>query len=158
MTDFHLAYLSLGSNIQPEINLVRAVNILSEYGEVQKVSSVWESEAVGTRGPNYLNACVSFMSAFEQVDLKEEVIQPIEQQLGRKRSDDKFAPRSIDIDIVLFDERFVEESNWDLAYVMVPLAELHPGYRNPITGETVSEKAKRLRREVWLETRRGALS
>ena len=45
----HQVYLSLGSNIQPEINLVRAIELLHEYGEIQKVSSAWESESVGVR-------------------------------------------------------------------------------------------------------------
>jgi len=41
-----------------------------------------------------------------------------------------------------------------LAYVILPLAEIYPEYRNPATGEKVSERATRLRQEVWLETRR----
>jgi 2-amino-4-hydroxy-6-hydroxymethyldihydropteridine diphosphokinase len=134
------------------------VKLLSGYGEINGVSSVWESEAVGTEGPNYLNACVSFTSSFEQADLKEKVIQAVEQQLGRRRSEDKFAPRPMDIDIVLFDDRLVAKSGWDLAYVMIPLAELYPEYRNPVTGETASERAKCLRQAVWLEMRRGVLS
>lgn len=157
MHESHLAYLNLGSNIQPEVNLPRAVKMLSEYGEIQKVSNVWESEAVGTQGPNYLNVCLSIRSSFAQTDLKENVIQRIETQLGRIRTADKFAPRSIDIDIVLFDDQWVSASGWELAYVMVPLAELYPEFRNPQTGETALEKATRLRQEVWLETRRNIL-
>ena len=158
MSDSHLAYLNLGSNIQPEANLPKALEYLSKYGEVQKVSSVWESEAVGAISPNYLNVCAKFRSNYSQIALKEHVLQPIEAQLGRQRSKEKFAARTIDIDIVIFDDGFIHEDSWKLAYVIVPLAEIYPTYRNAETGETVAEIATRLRREVWLETRRGVLS
>jgi len=157
MSKFHLAYLNLGSNIQSETNLPTALKLLSNYGEIQKVSSVWESEAVGTTGPNYLNVCVIFRSTYSQTTLKGQVIQNIEAQLGRIRSADKFAARTIDIDIVLFDNEFINNDSWKLAYVIVPLAELHPEYRNPESRETVHEIATRLRQEVWLETRQGVL-
>jgi 2-amino-4-hydroxy-6-hydroxymethyldihydropteridine diphosphokinase len=157
MAEYHLAYLNLGSNIQPETNLPKALNLLSEYGEVQKVSSVWESEAVGAIGPNYLNVCAAFRSSFSQVALKEQVIQQIETQLGRQRSANKYASRTIDIDIVVFDDEFLNQESWKLAYVVVPLAEVYPEYRNRETGETVGEIAARLRQSVWLETRRGVL-
>ena len=157
MSEFHLAYLNLGSNIQPEINLPKALKLLSEYGEVQRVSSVWESKAVGTTGPNYLNVGVAFKSTYPQIALKEQVIHPIEKRLGRVRSENKFAARTIDIDIVVFDDEFIHGDSWKLAYVVVPLAELYPEYRNPETGERVTEIATRLRREVWLETRPGVL-
>src|SRR5258707_8920278 len=103
MNESHLAYLNLGSNIQPETNLPKAVKLLSEYGEILQVSKVWESEPIGTKGSNYLNACLLFKSSFNQTELKTIVIHPIEVRLGRKRSSDKFAPRPMDIDIVLFD-------------------------------------------------------
>jgi 2-amino-4-hydroxy-6-hydroxymethyldihydropteridine diphosphokinase len=157
MSETHLAYLNLGSNIQPEANLPKALEALSKYGEVQGVSSVWESEAVGTTGPNFLNVCVKFKSTFSQAVLKEQVIQHIEIQLGRERSEDKFAPRTIDIDIMIFDDEFISQEAWKLAYVIVPLAEIYPTYQNPETRETVHEIATRLRREVWLEKRLGVL-
>ena len=118
---------------------------------------MWESEAVGSPAPNFLNVCVKFKSAFSQTPLKEQVIKNIELKLGRIRSADKFAPRTIDIDIVIFDDEFLNRESWKLGYVIVPLAEIYPDYRNPETGETVSEIATRLRREVWLKARPGVL-
>ena len=153
MNKIHLAYLNLGSNIQPETNLPKAVKLLYEYGEVLKVSGVWESESVGAEGPNYLNACVLFKSAFGQVELKEQVIRPIEARLGRERNENKYTPRSIDIDIILFDDKPVNETSWNLAYVVVPMAEIYAEYKNPMTGESIIETATRFRSEVWLETR-----
>ena len=155
MNETHLAYLNLGSNIQPETNLPNALKLLSEYGEILKISNAWESKSVGANGPNYLNACVLFKCTFDRTALKDEVIRPIETQLGRRRSQDKNAPRTIDIDIILFDDEALRDNIWETAFVIVPLAEIYPEYQHPATGETVQEVATRLRREVWLETRRG---
>lgn len=158
MNESHLAYLNLGSNIQPEVNLVRAVEMLHEYGEVLKVSNAWESESVGAEGPNYLNACVLFRTEFMQVELKERVIRPIEARLGRVRNENKYAPRTIDIDIVLFDGEPYNNRFWRFAFVIVPLAEIHPDYQNPINQENIVETATRLRSQVWMEARPEVLS
>ncbi|HLA08587.1 MAG TPA: 2-amino-4-hydroxy-6-hydroxymethyldihydropteridine diphosphokinase [Anaerolineales bacterium] len=157
MSEVHLAYLNLGSNIQPETNLPKAVELLSHHGEITTLSNVWESEAVGTQGPNYLNVCLCFRSEYLVWELKDKVIHPIEESLGRKRSQDKFAARTMDIDIVLFDDQPVNEAIWELAYIVIPLAEIHPGYQIPGSGKSIGEIATRLRREVWLEMRRGVL-
>jgi len=153
----HQVYLSLGSNIQPEINLPRAIELLHEYGEILRVSSAWESEAVGSDGPNFLNACVLLITATAEAELKEKVIDPIETKLGRVRTADKYAPRTIDIDAILFDDRSLNAKYWKQAFVVVPLAEIHPEFQNPITQENIIETAARLRREVWMETRPGVL-
>ncbi|MCC6299756.1 MAG: 2-amino-4-hydroxy-6-hydroxymethyldihydropteridine diphosphokinase [Anaerolineales bacterium] len=157
MSEFHLAYLNLGSNIEPEVNLPRAVKLLSEHGEILKVSSVWETEPVGGGGGNYLNACLLYKTSLAQDLLKENVIHPIEAQLGRKRSADKFAPRTIDIDVVVFDGEIVGARWLAQAFVVVPLAEIYPEFQNPFTKESIAETATRLRQSVWLETRRLAL-
>jgi len=157
MSETHLAYLNLGSNIQPETNLLKAVELLSKYGEILKTSNVWESEAVGTHGPNYLNVCILFRSIFAQNELKEQVTRRIEAQLGRQRTADKYSPRSMDIDTVLFDDRPAPGDFWELAYVVVPLAEIYPELRNPVSDEQVSETASRLRQTAWLEKRQGVL-
>ena len=158
MSELHLAYLNLGSNIQPEVNLVQAIKLLQEYGEVLKVSNAWESKSVGAPGANYLNACVLFESLFMHVELKEKIIRPIEARLGRVRVENKYAPRTIDIDIVLFDDEPYNENFWKYAFVIVPLAEIYPGYQNPILQENITETATRLRQKVWMEARREVLS
>ena len=141
----------------PETNLLKAVKLLLEYGEIQKASNVWESNSVGSDGPNYLNACVLFKIGFAKKDLKEQVIRPIEAQLGRKRGENKYAPRTMDIDIVLFDDAPVNNSCWETAFVIIPLADLYPDFRNPITNEKISETAIRLSQKVWLEKRQPIL-
>ena len=158
MNEPHLAYLSLGSNIQPEKNLVRALQLLREQGRIESISNAWESKSVGAEGPNYLNACLAYTTSLAQTELKEQVILPIELQLGRRRTENKFAPRTMDIDIILFDDISCDDKSWEKAFVVVPLAEIYPGYQNPFLRESLRETAARLRRAIWMETRPEVLS
>jgi 7,8-dihydro-6-hydroxymethylpterin-pyrophosphokinase len=59
---------------------------------------------------------------------------------------------------VIFDNQPCDEKYWEQAFVMIPLAEIHPDFRNPLTGESLLETAARLRKEIWMEARRGVLS
>ena len=149
----HPAYLSLGSNIEPEIYLPRAIDLLKERSDILSLSSAWESEAVGSEGPNFLNACLLLKSPFTLQDLREGVLHPIETVLGRQRTDDKYAPRTIDIDVVIFDDRSCNAKFWNMAYVVVPLAEIYPRFQNPLMKESILETATRLRQSVWIEPR-----
>ncbi len=158
MSESHLAYLSLGSNIEPETNLVEAIEQLRQHGELQKISSAWESESVGAEGPNYLNACALLVTPLLQTDLKEQALLRIEKGLGRRRSADKFAPRTMDIDIVIFDGESCNDKYWEQAFVVVPLAEIYPEYQNPLIRESISKTATRLRQKVWMERRPEVLS
>jgi 2-amino-4-hydroxy-6-hydroxymethyldihydropteridine diphosphokinase len=153
MNEFHRAYLSLGSNISPQTHLVRAVRQLAKLGMIAKISNAWESESVGADGPNYLNACILFITPLAEVELKKQILYPTEAQLGRRRSDNKFAPRTMDIDIVIFNNRSCADKYWEQAFVVVPLAEIYPTFHNPLTQETLTETAARLRREIWMEAR-----
>ena len=147
MNEAHLAYLSLGSNIKPEINLIKALQLLQQHGKLEKISKAWESESVGAEGPNYLNACVLLSTQLNHAGLKQQVLLPIELQLGRIRTENRFAPRPMDIDIVVFDGKSMDNRYWDQAFVMIPLAEIYPDFQNPIRHETVLETATRLRSE-----------
>lgn len=137
---------------------MKAIQLLQDHGKIDKVSSAWESKSVGAIGPNYLNTCVLLVTALEQTGLKQNVLLLIEKELGRRRSKNKFAPRTIDIDIVLFDGELVDDKYWEQAFVVVPLAEVYPEYQNPRTHESIMETATRLRKATWIEVRRGILS
>lgn len=153
----HQACLSLGSNIAAEKNLPKAVQLLREIGKVTTVSTVWESESVGYTGPNFLNACVLFATHLQPIQLKEQVIRPIEAKLERIRSADKNAPRTIDIDIVLYDAQPLNMDFWDFAFVVVPLAQLIPGFEHPIRHEKLFVVASRLQIQVWIVPRTDVL-
>lgn len=137
-------YLSLGSNIEPEKNIPKAITLLKEYGNVEAVSSAWRSAAVGSSGLAFINAAVLFNSTLSSRELKIQVLQKIEKQIGRIRTSDKNAPRPIDIDILISGSEELDESIWKTAHLAVPLAEIHSLYRNPSTGESINSAAQRL--------------
>jgi 2-amino-4-hydroxy-6-hydroxymethyldihydropteridine diphosphokinase len=159
----NLAFLSLGSNIRPEENLPKAVEMLAHTSRLVAVSTVWETLPLGiTNQPNFLNAATLVETDHSAKTFKREVIRWIEDELGRMRSGDKFGPRPIDIDIMLFNDQIFELDNHHIPdpellerpFVAIPLAELAPNYRHPETGQTlrdiaqgfeVTEEAMRLR-------------
>jgi 2-amino-4-hydroxy-6-hydroxymethyldihydropteridine diphosphokinase len=153
MGDLHRMILSLGSNIEAEINLPKAVQMLRVAGNVEAISSVWESESVGFNGPNFLNACVAILSPLGHVEFKEQIIRPIESNLGRVRSSEKNAPRPIDIDVELCDGKPVNAEYWRFAFVLIPLAELIPEFPHPASGEPLAKAAEKLRGQVWMRKR-----
>ena len=153
MDDLHRVYLSLGSNMEPASNLPRAVHLLGEYGTVESHSTAWETQPVGAGGPNYLNACVDFRTRVQAAELKQSVIRPIEAILGRVRTEERFAPRPIDLDLLMFDDQPLNLAFWGQAFVVVPLAELCPQMIHPLEGGSLAEVAGRLRAGVWMVAR-----
>jgi 2-amino-4-hydroxy-6-hydroxymethyldihydropteridine diphosphokinase len=141
---YHQAFLGLGSNIVPDQNLVRGVAYLRQYVIVSKISSVWETAPVPPPGPMYLNAAVMIQTRLTPSLLKSIILRRIEVQLGRVRTYRKNAPRTIDLDILIYDEKLMDPKVWTHAFVAVPLAELLPDYTNLITGETLRSAAERL--------------
>lgn len=144
-------YLSLGSNIAPETNLPAAVKLLGELTEVVAVSSVWESQPVGfTKQANFLNAAAIVSSPLSAVRFKQEVIWPIERRLRRVRSRNKNGPRTIDLDIILFNNDILtlagshipDPELLERPFLAIPLAEIAPNYRHPETGQRLQDIAK----------------
>ncbi len=152
-SELHEAYLNLGSNIQPEDHFRKAIELLGKSGRVKAVSTVWESRAVGAQGPNFLNVCIRYKTHFRAEELKAQIIRSVESELGRVRSADKNAARTIDIDIILFDGEPFRHEYWERAFTIVPLAELLPDFIHPQTGETLSQAALRLRQKIWIKPR-----
>ena len=145
------AFIAMGSNIDAEDNLREATRLLAEQCALVAISPVYETVPVGKLDqPNFLNAAALVETQFSAVDLKHEVLSGIECQLGRVRVADKNAPRTIDLDIVLFnseildiDARHIPDPDiLQYAHVAVPLADLAPQYRHPETGQTLREIAE----------------
>ena len=139
----HQACVLLGSNILPEENLGRAWQRLQERVDIVRSSSVWESAAVGSDEPDYLNMAVLIFTPLDAAGLKTQVLRPLEAELGRVRSADKNAPRPIDLDIIVFDGQPVDELLGKYSYRAVPVAELLPDL-SVNQGETLAQRAGRL--------------
>jgi 2-amino-4-hydroxy-6-hydroxymethyldihydropteridine diphosphokinase len=146
-----IAYLSLGSNLNKEHNLPAAVRLLAEHGPLRALSAVYETAPVGNpHDPAFFNAAVALETVLPPADLKRQVLARIEQQLGRQRSADPNAPRTIDIDISLYDDAILDLGKRHIpdpeilrfAHIAVPLADLAPRYRHPETGQTLAEIAQ----------------
>ena len=139
----HRAGLLLGSNIQPEKNIPLAVTLLTKQLTVFQTSSVWESRAVGSDSANFLNAALLVLTSLEADILKEQVLLPLEAQLKRVRTIDKNAPRTIDLDILLFDQQCLDLNLWQTAFRAVPFAEVLPDFQSQ-SGEILKDAAVRL--------------
>lgn len=156
------AVVLLGSNINKEKNLPAAVRLLRQMAEVLAVSSVYETAAVGggrpetdrgARQPNFFNAAVLVETPLGAADFKQHVLAQIEARLRRVRTADPNAPRTIDADLVLFNDQVfdLDERHHipdpDLlrfAHAAGPVAELLPEMAHPETGEPLREIATRL--------------
>lgn len=139
----HLVCLGLGSNVEPAMHLRRAIERLSEDVGIQAMSTVWETAAVGSDGPPYLNAALLIRTSLSKTSLMVR-LKKIEDELGRQRTIKMAARLTIDIDILVFDDEIVEADLWSQAYRAVPVAELLPDLACPSTGELLSHAASRL--------------
>lgn len=141
----HSAVILLGSNISPQVNVRVAVDLLSRAAQLTASSSVWETSAVGSSGPNFLNLAVEILTELDADALKWQVLRPIEEQMGRVRVKDKNAPRTIDLDTVIFDGAVLDHNLWKRAYIALPVAELRPALVDPLTGFDLKTLAEQLR-------------
>ncbi len=136
------AYLLLGSNVDPEFNIPEAVRLLRPHG-LAKVSPVYETLPVGTasRAP-FLNVAVLLETSLDAGKVKTEVCRSIEAALGRVRDpDDKFAPRTIDLDLVLWNSSDRPPPDPDIIHHLHaarPLADLVPELVHPTDGRTLA--------------------
>ena len=148
--------LALGSNMGDRLgNLRQAVHLLENQRiRVTARSDVFETNPVGFENQKrFLNACILVQTDLSPIELLTET-QRVETQLGRTR-EVRWGPRTIDLDILLFDEMVVNEKTLviphprmtERAFVLVPLAQICPGRIHPGTGETIGVLSERIRRE-----------
>ncbi|HEX5124654.1 MAG TPA: 2-amino-4-hydroxy-6-hydroxymethyldihydropteridine diphosphokinase [Rhodanobacteraceae bacterium] len=142
----HRAYLSLGSNIEPERHLGLAVDALrARFGTIA-VSPAYRSAAVGFEGPGFLNLAVGIDTDLDPAAL-DAWLHALEDRHGRRRDGPRYSSRTLDVDIVLFDEAIVRgpghleipRAELAQAFVLVPLADIAPEARDPVSGRTIAE-------------------
>lgn len=141
----HQAILLLGSNISPAENIPTSIALLRENCQVLSFSTLWETPAVGNPGPNFLNVAVLASTELDKDAFKWQVIRAIEDRLGRVRTSDKNAPRTIDIDIILWDGQVVDANLWSRAYIALPVSALAPQLIESASGRNLKEIAAELR-------------
>jgi 2-amino-4-hydroxy-6-hydroxymethyldihydropteridine diphosphokinase len=139
-------YISLGSNIDRERNTRAGIRALRErFGELE-LSSVYESEAVGFEGDAFYNMVIA-CEVDEDVHSTNRALAEIEDAYGRDRSGPRFSSRTLDLDLLLYDDLVLDENGLRLpreeilknAFVLWPLAEIAPGLVHPVAGKTYAE-------------------
>ncbi len=140
-------FLGLGSNIDPEPNLVLAITELRRRFGTVEVSPVYRAPAIGFDSPDFLNAVAAIETDLAPVDLLEE-IEAIHDVAGRERgSSTTWVARTLDIDLLTYGDivdperplRVPRSDILDYAFVLRPLAELAPDGRHPVIGKTFAE-------------------
>lgn len=147
------AFVSVGSNINPAENVRKAIHRLGLQVCVVGISTVYLTEAEGRpEQPPYYNCVVEIETEAPPVELKHQVLRRIEADLGRERSEDKSAPRPIDLDLMVYDDLVVETNDLTLPdpqivrrpFLAIPLHELAPELTLPGLNRRIEEVAAAL--------------
>lgn len=145
------AYLALGSNLgDRKQHLKDALNIIKQKCKLLKASPIYETMPVGdshnTDQPTYYNQVIKVETQFSPPALLKFLL-GIETKCGRVRTSHKNAPRTIDIDILFYDDKIIEQEELiiphqrlhERSFVLKPLHDLTPRHRHPLLNETVHD-------------------
>lgn len=138
-----LVLIGIGSNIDPEINILSALNTLHELTYLKERATIWQTPAVGGGETDYLNTAVLVETTLSLDQFKISVLSKIENELGRIRVTAKYADRTIDLDILVFGNQIINEELWFQPHVTIPAAEILPDLVHPDTGESLSQAVNR---------------
>ena len=148
-------YVAAGSNVEPIANLRRALGVLAEHYPGLRVSRAWRNRAVGFEGDDFVNLAVGFETC-DDVRAVLGRLHEAEAACGRARNAPKWAPRSMDLDILLYGDRVCDEPGLVLprpdltrrAYMLGPMAELAPDLVHPLERATMAELWSRFDRDA----------
>ncbi|NPA91442.1 MAG: 2-amino-4-hydroxy-6-hydroxymethyldihydropteridine diphosphokinase [Chloroflexi bacterium] len=147
------AVIAFGSNIQPERHVPLAIQRLGDHVRILAISRVYETPPVGApHAPTYWNGALLVETDLPPRELHDRVLRGIEKELGRVRTHDPYAPRTIDLDLVLYEGVTSEDPTLPLpapdifryAHVAIPVAEIAPDWPLP-DQRTVADVAEELR-------------
>lgn len=138
-------FVGIGSNVEPERRVREAVRQLRQHFGKLKISPVYRNPAVGFKGDDFLNLVVAFKAdaGAEEVHA---TLDTIELKCGRIRGGPRYAPRTLDLDLLLYGDlvtetpvRLPRREILKYAYVLKPLVDLAPERRHPETGRSLAE-------------------
>jgi 2-amino-4-hydroxy-6-hydroxymethyldihydropteridine diphosphokinase len=139
-------YVAAGSNIDPQPNLLRAQAELARIYGGLKVSPWYRNAAVGFAGEDFINFVFGFGSVLDVHDIQQQLRQ-VEALCGRPPNAPKWAPRAMDLDILLYGDLVLDEPQLQLPrpdllvrpYMLGPLADLAPNLRHPTKGCSIAQ-------------------
>ncbi len=146
-------FVAVGSNIDPPVNVRAAIRGLALHTCIVAMSTVYRTEPEGRSGqPSFYNCVVEVRTEMRPQEFKFQVLRRIEADLGRQRTADKYAPRTIDLDLILYGDLVLVTSDLVLPdpqiahrpFLAVPLSELAPDLKLPGTTSKMAELAAKL--------------
>jgi len=140
------AWLGLGSNVNADANIRAGIRAIEETFENVKLSPAYASIAVGFEGDDFINLVARVETDMHPMELRQ-FLRDLEDRYGRKRDVPKFSDRSLDVDILLYDDLVVLSPVLELprveilkfAHVLKPLADLDPEFIHPTERRSMSE-------------------
>ncbi len=154
------AFIFIGTNIDREKNYLEAVRRLARVGKLVCVSSLYRTAPIGGEGEDFLNGAVLLETRLTAHELKQALGQ-LEAAMGRVRTNDRNAPRTIDLDLVLYNREALDDGQVRVPdplilkrpFLAQTLAELAPDYVHPTDGRTLAEIAVQQSKAdgMWLE-------
>ena len=141
-----IGFISIGSNIDKEIHIPSSLAALDQQFDELIISSLYETEAVGFEGDDFHNLIVQFSCAL-QAKAVAKLLRQIELDHGRTRDSRKYAARTLDLDLILYDELVISDGRLQIprdeieryAFVLEPLAEIAPDLLHPISHKSYAE-------------------
>ncbi len=136
-------FVSIGSNIDRDVRIRQAVAMLAEMFDNLSMSSVYETAAVGFSGDDFYNLVASFDTGMGVFDVADS-LRLIEEQCGRNRGARRFAPRTMDIDLLLYDDMIINERGIHIprdeilmyGFVLGPLSQIAGDKKHPVDGRS----------------------
>lgn len=155
------AIISLGSNLgNRSLQLSAAISKMQiEIGDILIKSSIFESESWGFKSENtFLNQVLSFQTELTPEEILK-IILKIEKDLGRIRVSDAYASRTIDLDILFFDDKIINSEALQLPhpriqerkFILVPLNEILPEFVHPISKKSIRKLLDDCQDKLWVK-------
>jgi len=122
----NIAVIGVGSNINPRTNIRKARFILTQEQNLLKVSRIVRTAAIGKRSqPDYLNGAFLIKTELKRPALKK-YLKSVEERLKRRRSKDKYAPRTIDLDLIVFNGRIIDRDFFSRDFLKDSVMQVFP--------------------------------
>ena len=139
-------FVAAGSNVEPESSLRKALDALERLYAPLTVSPAYRNKAVGFDGADFINLVIGFSTTDSLIDVRRN-LQSVEALCGRAPDAPKWAPRSMDLDILLYDDVVSDEPGFllprpDLVkrpYMLKPMADIAPDRMHPLLQKTMRQ-------------------
>ncbi|MEE8496149.1 MAG: 2-amino-4-hydroxy-6-hydroxymethyldihydropteridine diphosphokinase [Xanthomonadales bacterium] len=140
------AYLCLGSNVNARSNILAGIAALREAFNNVRLSPAYQTRAVGFKGDDFINLAASIETMLQPLELKQ-FLNELEDRHGRDRDVAKYSNRTLDIDILLYDDLYLISPQLKIprpeimtfTHVLKPLADLAPSLLHPVCRKTIAE-------------------